>query len=185
MIMRKTALIIVLLATFLSFSIKDSFAQISSSMATDFAKDTSYQLPYPGILPDNPLYPLKAFRDQVVNFLITDSIKKSEFYIFAADKHLNSGIYLFKKGKIDLAESMISKGENYLDKAVSERNKIQGSRMEKNLIDAKLATSLKVHKSYLDVLEKDSSKEFRGKFTSLKIKVAGFEKGISAKKASN
>ena len=50
----------------------------------------NYLLPYPGMLPDNPLYMLKAMRDRVINFLIADSQKKAEFYLLQSDKRLNA-----------------------------------------------------------------------------------------------
>ena len=40
-----------------------------------------YELPYPGILPDNPLYFLKQIRDWIMERLITDPLKKIEFYM--------------------------------------------------------------------------------------------------------
>lgn len=89
-----------------------------------------YELPYPGILPDNPLYFLKVVRDKVVSLLTSDPLKKAEFDLLTSDKRLNSAVYLFKKGesKYDLAEQTVSKGENYFEDAIKqiELAKMQG-----------------------------------------------------------
>lgn len=78
-----------------------------------------YQLPYPGILPDHPLWILKAIRDRIMDFLIADPVRKSEFYILQADKRLGMAMMLLDKGNITLAEITLSKGETYMEKAVS------------------------------------------------------------------
>lgn len=78
-----------------------------------------YTLPYPGILPDHPLYNLKRFRDYVLERLISDPVRKIEFYTLQGDKRLAMGITLSGQGKSTLAESTISKGEKYMEKAVS------------------------------------------------------------------
>lgn len=78
-----------------------------------------YALPYPGILPDHPLYNLKRFRDYVLERLISDPVRKSEFYVLQGDKRLAMGMALFAQGKGVLAESTLSKGEKYMEKSVS------------------------------------------------------------------
>lgn len=78
-----------------------------------------YVLPFPGILPDNPLYFLKAGRDRIMDFLIVDPVRKAEFYILQADKRLGMATMLLDKGNTTLAETTLSKGETYMDKAVS------------------------------------------------------------------
>lgn len=78
-----------------------------------------YELPYPGILPDHPLYFLKQIRDWILDKLIVDSVKKAEFYMLQADKRLNSGMMLIDKGSDVLGEQVISKGEKYMNNALT------------------------------------------------------------------
>jgi hypothetical protein len=54
--------------------------------------------------------------------LISDPVKKAEFYLLQADKRLNEGQLLFEKGesKYQMAESVISKGENYFEKGIGQ-----------------------------------------------------------------
>ena len=86
--------------------------------ATPAAK-VEYVLPYPGILPDNPLYFLKATRDKIISFLISDVIKKAEFNLLTSDKRINAAWSLSTRGKYELAVSTLSKSNNYLDQAIT------------------------------------------------------------------
>ncbi len=53
-----------------------------------------YVLPYPGILPTHPLYFFKMMRDQMVEALISDPVKRADFYITQADKKLSMALAL-------------------------------------------------------------------------------------------
>ncbi len=72
-----------------------------------------YDLPYPGILPDHPLYFLKAIRDKLQDFFTRDNIKKAQLYLLYSDKRLAMTLALEKKGEDALAFSTLSKGEKY------------------------------------------------------------------------
>lgn len=89
-----------------------------------------YELPYPGILPGSPLYNLKAIRDRIIEFLISDPLKKADFYLLQSDKRLSASIVLFEKGEYTLSESTLSKGQNYFEKSLEkaiEAKKIKGN----------------------------------------------------------
>lgn len=75
-----------------------------------------YNLPYPGILPDHPLYFLKIIRDRSTEFLTRDTIKKTQLYLLYSDKRVAMAIALSKKGKSQLAITSFSKGEKYFAK---------------------------------------------------------------------
>ena len=72
-----------------------------------------YDLPYPGILPDHPLYVFKTARDKVLEFFTRDNIKKAELYLLLSDKRVEMASELAKKGKNQLAISTFSKAEKY------------------------------------------------------------------------
>src|SRR3990167_11468552 len=127
--MKKLLFILIIFFIFL-FSAATSFAKETSKENTSVSTPSSvktidYTLPYPGLLPDNPLYVLKAVRDRIVEVLISDPIKKANFELLQADKRLNECVSLFNKGekKYALAETTISKGENYFEKGISEIEK--------------------------------------------------------------
>lgn len=72
-----------------------------------------YNLPYPGVLPDHPLYPVKAIRDKALDVFTREKIKKAELYLLLSDKRVAMVIVLAKKGKGALAVSTLSKAEKY------------------------------------------------------------------------
>lgn len=72
-----------------------------------------YDLPYPGILPDNPLYLVKMVRDRLLDWATRDNIKKAQLYLLYTDKRAASAILLSKKGKNSSAISTLTKGEKY------------------------------------------------------------------------
>ena len=78
-----------------------------------------YELPYPGMLPNNPLYFLKQARDWILDKLIADPVKKTEFYILQGDKRVAMGMQLNDNGNGALAEQTISKGEKYMNNAAA------------------------------------------------------------------
>ena len=82
------------------------------------AEPVQYELPYPGMLPNNTLYVLKQVRDWVLDKLIMDPVKKTEFYILQGDKRLGMGIQLSISGNSILSEQTISKGEKYMNNAM-------------------------------------------------------------------
>lgn len=79
-----------------------------------------YELPYPGMLPDNPLYFVKQIRDWILDKLIADPVKKADFYILQGDKRLAMGVMLTTTGKAVLGEQVISKSEKYMNNAVQQ-----------------------------------------------------------------
>jgi hypothetical protein len=87
--------------------------------AMPIVQKVEYTLPFPGMLPDHPLYFLKRFRDTILEKLIADPIRKAEFYILQGDKRLQMGVSLFAAGKPTLGESTVSKAEKYLELAVT------------------------------------------------------------------
>ena len=85
-----------------------------SPLATPSASlSIEYFLPYPGLLPDHPLYPIKAIRDKLLSIFISNQVKQVEFNLLMADKRLNMGVFLSEKGKEALAETTVSKATKY------------------------------------------------------------------------
>lgn len=93
-------------------------------------KKPEYPLPFPGILPDHPLYFIKRFRDQVMERLIVDSVSKAKFYILMADKHIQMAVLLDEKGNTMLAGTMATKAEIYLGQAYEKLIALKGSEKE-------------------------------------------------------
>lgn len=101
---------------FLSTIYISSYAQ---SVVFQKKEEVVYQLPYPGILPDHPLYLAKIIRDQIMIFFTRDSMKKAELYLLFSDKRVAMAEELVKKNKYQLAITTFSKGEKYFFKIIS------------------------------------------------------------------
>jgi len=165
--MKKIALLafsflIFLLSFNIYFAKNFSFAQ--ESVSSDSAQKVNYELPYPGLLPDNPLYFLKMVRDRVVSFLISDPKKKAEFDLLQSDKRLNAGVYLFNKKKFKDAVSIVSKAENYFEEALQKAKEAKAQGMKTREITNKLINSSKKHKEVLKSLEEKSPLNFKSNF---------------------
>lgn len=125
---------------------------VSAVQGLNTPASLDYQLPYPGLLPDSPLYFLKMVRDQVVEFLITDPLKKAQFNLLQSEKRINAGMYLAKKHETDLAQSTVSKGENYFDMSISYLKKARTEGEDtKSLINTMIMSSLKQEQVIHDI----------------------------------
>jgi len=91
----------------------------SNTQSVENAKvKIEYALPYPGVLPDHPLYMLKRLRDYILEQIIVEPVRKGEFYVLQGDKRLEMSVLLLASGKRVLAETTTSKAEKYMEKAV-------------------------------------------------------------------
>ena len=93
----------------------DTLATPSSDMTVE---RVNYELPYPGMLPDNPFYFLKVIRDGIVKMLINNPLKKAQFSLLNAEKRMYAGKMLHDKGNDQLAIDTIGKSNNYLFDAI-------------------------------------------------------------------
>ncbi len=99
-------------------SVRYAFSEPNEVLAfssTDVEID--YNLPYPGgVLPDSPLWFLKALRDKV--WLLTASAgKRPEINLLLADKRVVGSKTLFEREKPELGFSSLTKAEKYLEEA--------------------------------------------------------------------
>lgn len=168
-------LLIFLLSSNTSFA-KDSY---TAGIASDSAQKVNYELPYPGLLPDSPLYFLRVIRDKVISLLISDPLKKSEFDLLQADKRLNAGIALFNKGKDALALSTISKALNYFKESVDKINEAQKQGMDVKDMGRKLINALVKHEEELGKLINKTDKDLKANFEKEQKRLMEFGERLS------
>lgn len=108
-----------------------------------------YYLPYPGILPDSFLYPLKMVRDRIWLWLTVEPVRKSEVLLLFADKRLKAGEALIEGGKEELGLETISKGEKYLEQAIIQAEKAKEAGKETAALYEKLAQATLKHQEVL------------------------------------
>lgn len=115
-----------------------------------------YNLPYPGILPDHPLYIVKAIRDQLMIFGTRGNVKKAQLYLLLSDKRIGMAITLSKKGKEKQAIEVAGKAEKYffnIPQLLIDAKK-QGSGSSSEFIQTLKLSNAK-HKEILDSFLKD------------------------------
>ncbi len=108
--------------TLLSYATQTAHAQEPSSVmmsdqeipqdATTSAEKIDYNLAFPGILPDHPLYKIKVLRDKLALMLIGDPKKRIEYYLLQTDKGILATAMLVDKNEIKLAHETALKAED-------------------------------------------------------------------------
>jgi hypothetical protein len=129
-----------------------------------------YTMPYPGILPDHPLYFIKIIRDRINEFMTRDQLKKAEIYLLYSDKRAAMAMALAQKGKNKLAIETFSKGEKYFLNipTLLMSAKKQGSSAPSSFVEtAKLANAK--HKELIDELIKTFPQGLNEPLTSLSL----------------
>ena len=138
-----------------STSISYSFtAQTSESAVLGIeAPEIDYQMPYEGkVLPDSPLWILKAARDRIW-FLITSSpSRKAELALLFSDKRLMSAKTLFENKKPDIAFSTLTKGEKYLEVAVAQEAIARSRGYDTSAFLGRLAVASLKHRQVIESL---------------------------------
>jgi hypothetical protein len=105
-----------------------------------------YVLPFPGkVLPDSPLWRLKALRDKVWLLLTTNDSKKVELKLLFADKRLGTSVVLFEKGRSELAYSTLTKAEAYLEEASILEETVRKNGGDTSELNTRLANSALKH----------------------------------------
>lgn len=128
------------------FMVEDMVVAPATEMQTEA---TDYYLPYPGILPDHPMYWLKMVRDRVQLWLTTKPETKAEKLLLYADKRLGAGWALVEGNKISLGVTTLTKAEKYLEKALVMSAELD---QESSLVEKLNKASLK-HKEVLLIVK--------------------------------
>ena len=104
------SIIIFVISIFFIVSLSSVYGQEEIKIES---KKISYDLPYAGMLPDNPLFFIKNIRDKILEFATRDQIKKAHLYLLFADKRIRMAIELSEKGKWELAIVSVEESEKY------------------------------------------------------------------------
>lgn len=138
-----------------------AYAETTSSVSPSLVQKIEYELAYPGILPDNPLYIFKAARDKMVGFLINDPSKKAEFDLLTSDKRFYAAVFLVDKDKDALAISTLSKGNNYFEDAITKSNEAKTKGIDTKQLTQRLLLSSLKHQEVVKLLDKKIEKEYK------------------------
>ncbi len=143
-----TFIIVIPFATYFVLGASDSLIKTPQ-------EKVAYNLPYPGLLPDSPLYLTKIVRDRIADFLTRDNLKKAELYLLYSDKRAAMSLVLARKGKNQLAIDTFTKGEKYFLKIPNllKSAKKQGGQAPSNFFETLKLSNAK-HKELIEELIK-------------------------------
>lgn len=148
------------------------------SATTEWGEDViDYYLPYPGVLPDHFLWPIKALRDKLWLLVVRDSGKRAEVLLLFADKRVGMARELVRGGKPELGVSTATKAEKYLEQALAEAEKAQAKGTSMDAFYERIAKSSLKHEEVLSALMKISSEDARPVLN----KTLGYPKGVYEK----
>lgn len=117
-----------------------------------------YYLPYPGMLPDHPLWWAKAARDKLWIFVNSNPVKRAEILLLLADKRIAMSQDLMKRQNPGLAVSTATKAEKYLEDAILEQEEARKRNIDTTGFLQKVATASLKHQELIIAL-RDSAPE--------------------------
>lgn len=126
--------------------------QPSPLLATD-SGTVLYYLPYPGILPDSVLYPVKALRDKIDLWLTPDQLVRAQKELLDADKRIGAAEVLVQGGKSSLGVSTATKAEKYLEQAVTDAIAVKTTGRDSKSLLGMLEKATAKHMEILDALK--------------------------------
>lgn len=182
---KESLIVLFFLSALAIFSNSYAFAQEIAPSTTIVLSPTAvpvkiqYELPYPGMLPDNPLYFAKAFRDRLIGLLINNPLKKAQFNLLTSDKRLNAGQALLARGKKQDAVSVVSKSNNYLELAIEAARGAQKNGENIRDIMSQIQTSGLKHKEVINQMMLRVDKKNRTQLKKELDRITQFNKTIS------
>ena len=133
---------------------KDAMMEMTSPEATPdvmMKQKSDYILPYPGILQNHPLYFLKELRDKIIETLIVDPLRKSEFYLLQSDKWIAASESLVSQGETELGQQVLNQSAERMKMAVQQLKTIKdnGREIPSGTLD-KVENSIEKHLEIVD-----------------------------------
>lgn len=167
--MKKILLLIFVVIVFFTVNTSTAFAQEEAIENTEINSTPSaiikYDLAYPGILPDHPLYKVKVLRDKLSLGLISDAKKKIDFLLLQTDKGILAAAMLVDKNKTGQAKETALKAEHNYTLLTYELYRLRAKIEPKTFEKLKIA-SLK-HQEVLNYLGQKVSKEDKKIFDTI------------------
>jgi hypothetical protein len=142
-------------------TVEEQEVVVATGAGETTAGPVDYYLPYPGILPDHPLYWLKMVRDRVRLWLTREPLARAERLLLYADKRLGAGWALIDGEKTDLGVTTLTKAEKYLERAMLTARSL-GEGAEETRFKEKLDKATAKHKEVLRDLMNKVGDEHKG-----------------------
>lgn len=136
----------------------------SLSVEREAPQPVAYELPYPGIMKDNPLYIFKTIRDRVLEFSTRDNLKKAQLRVLFSDKGVRAAELLQKNGHDEQVVTELQTSQSYFKKAIRDvvLSKQQGVSASAELVNKMKLSNLKHREVILHLNQVLSSDERKG-----------------------
>ena len=127
-----------------------------------------YSFPYPGLLPDHPLYFIKMIRDRIQLWLTRDPVSRAKLLLEYADKRMAAALVLAEDGKSGLAVSTAMKASQYLERSALQVESLSDNSKVEELTRI-LAQALVKHKQVFRGIESRIPNEARGGLDDVRV----------------
>lgn len=146
--------------------------EVENVLSEDIQEQAAnYYLPYPGVLPDHPLYFVKMIRDRVREWLTVGEGNKVRLWQLYADKRMRAAKALVEGGQRELGVKTAQKAVMYQERAVE----MTGGLKKKGSDVGRMANSLEKatakHEEVLQYVEAKVGDELRGGVGQMKGRV--------------
>lgn len=131
----------------------------------------NYHLPYPGILPDHPLYALKMVRDRLVDWLTFDKVKKVELFELYADKRIGAARALVEGGQAELGVETARKAVRYQERAIEKTKELKREGRDIGDVGNQIEKATAKHEQVLSTIEEKAAKQGEEGLSEVKGKV--------------
>jgi len=129
--------------------------EAAEQMAKGLTGQVDYYLPYPGILPDHPLYWLKMIRDRIMLALTRKPTERLGRLLLYADKRIGAAAVLVEGGKVELGVATATKAEKYFSQVVAQFKNLRAENKATPEMAAQLTKAAAKHEEVLaEILEK-------------------------------
>jgi hypothetical protein len=152
---------------------------------------SDYALPYPGLLPDHPLYFIKMIRDRIQLWFTVNAEAKTKLLLHYADKRIASALVLAENGKNGLAVNTAMKASLYFDRAYKQSLSV-ADEAAVNELQSTLVNALIKHKQVFQGINARVTDEAEGGmidvsnvYSNIGNQLAGDTKAEEAKPAEN
>lgn len=144
------------------------FYFLNSQTITVNPNKVVYNLPYPGLLPDSPLFFIKEIRDKILEWSTRDNLKKAELYLLLSDKKVAMAQSLAQKGKDKQALTIFYEAEQKFRKIprLIETSKKQGVNSTADFIQRVKLSNAK-HQEVAETFLKDMPQGQTGTITQI------------------
>ena len=119
--LRKLFILSILLISALSIAFASQAVVWAQEAQENQVAGQEYTMPYAGLLPDSPLYPLKKMRDSVWVFFTRDNVKKADVLLLISDKKIVMAQAMADKGKWGSALKVAQDSEKDVSQDVYKR----------------------------------------------------------------